>query len=237
MAERVTWKRAIDVTASTLGILVASPVVAAVALGEMIEHRSTNIIFQQKRLGRDGKPFRVLKFKTIKNVRDADNKMLPEEHPERKPPFLRMLRKTGLDELPQLFNILKGDMSLVGPRPYPTSLMSPGDYKRSRIIQERQSVRPGLFCPNHAIADLRLRDTWLEQLDNDIGYVRNHVVFNDFMIITKALVTKMQNGHPEAGLPVPFKQFCENSSEIKAWEEKIIQSQTVKPSQNVPVLA
>ena len=236
MINKMFVKRVADITIATCGIAIASPVMAAVALGEILEHRNFDIIFQQKRLGKDGIPFRVLKFKTIKNARDENNKWLPEEHPKRKTPFLRMLRKTGLDELPQLFNIVKGDMSLVGPRPYPTGLISPGDYKRSPIIQERQSVRPGLFNVNHMIPHARNVD-WLERLENDVTYVRELDVVYDFKVIAKSLLTMVGHGHHEAGVPIPFKRFRENSPEILSLEQKIAKSRAVSATQKMPLFS
>jgi lipopolysaccharide/colanic/teichoic acid biosynthesis glycosyltransferase len=122
---RVLYKRLLDLVLTTLLLVLFSPVLVSLALLVWLKYGSP-ILFRQKRPGLHGQPFILFKFRTMTDERDADGKTLPD--PQRLTPFGRFLRSTSLDELPELFNVLKGEMSLVGPRPllmqYPISALS-----------------------------------------------------------------------------------------------------------------
>jgi exopolysaccharide biosynthesis polyprenyl glycosylphosphotransferase len=119
-AFRSRWwevKRAIDVAASVAALLALAPLLAVCALGVRVEG-GPGVIFKQSRVGLDGRPFQVLKFRSLKPVDEGESRTQWNiAHDKRLGPFGRFLRKSSLDELPQLWNILRGDMSLVGPRP------------------------------------------------------------------------------------------------------------------------
>ena len=130
------FKRFFDILASFLGLLVLGPVIAVVAL---LVHRNLGspVLLRQVRPGRYGKPFEMIKFRTMRNAADANGKPLPDA--ERMTPFGRFLRSSSLDELPELWNVLKGDMSLVGPRPLLMEylpLYNPEQYRRHEVRQE-----------------------------------------------------------------------------------------------------
>ena len=107
-------KRIFDIIASFIGLLILSPVLFLLAIIVKIKHGSP-ILFKQTRPGKDGKPFTFYKFRTMSNKSDEEGNLLPDQ--DRLTKFGTFLRKTSLDELPSLFNVLKGDMGLVGPRP------------------------------------------------------------------------------------------------------------------------
>ena|GEM_PF-6862749 len=107
-------KRLFDIVASFFGLLLLSPVIAIVAW-QIRRKLGSPVLFRQVRPGKDGKPFEMIKFRTMRDAVDANGNPLPDE--ERMTPFGSFLRSSSLDELPELWNVLRGDMSLVGPRP------------------------------------------------------------------------------------------------------------------------
>ena len=130
-------KRLMDITISTLALAMLSPVLAVVAL--MVRQRlGSPVLFRQVRPGQGGKPFEMLKFRTMRDAAAPDGQPLPDA--ERLTPFGRFLRSTSLDELPGLWNVLKGDMSLVGPRPLLVEYLPLYTPKQAR----RHEVRPGV---------------------------------------------------------------------------------------------
>ena len=130
-------KRPMDIVLSFIALLALSPVILAVALLVRIKLGSP-VIFKQKRPGLNEKIFTIYKFRTMTDKRDKKGNLLPDE--ERLTGFGKFLRSTSLDELPELFNVLKGDMSIVGPRPLLTEYLP--YYTESE--KQRHSVRPGL---------------------------------------------------------------------------------------------
>src|SRR5690625_4863871 len=107
-------KRVFDLTASTAGLLVLSPVLAGLALAVRVKLGSP-VFFRQVRPGLAGRPFEMVKFRTMRNAHDSNGNLLPDD--QRMTPLGSFLRSSGLDELPELWNVIRGDMSLVGPRP------------------------------------------------------------------------------------------------------------------------
>ena len=107
-------KRLFDILASLFGLILLSPVIAVVAW-QISRKLGSPVLFRQVRPGKDGKPFEMIKFRTMRDAQDANGNPLPDS--ERMTPFGSFLRSSSLDELPELWNVLKGDMSLVGPRP------------------------------------------------------------------------------------------------------------------------
>lgn len=160
-------KRCLDFLLSLCGIIVLSPVLLVVALLVRVKLGSP-VLFRQERPGRHEKIFTLYKFRTMTDERDEDGNLLPDDR--RLTGFGKMLRSTSLDELPELFNILKGDMSVIGPRPLLVRYLPRyNDFQR-----QRHNVRPGLT----GLAQINGRNaiTWEEKFAYDVEYV-NHLTF------------------------------------------------------------
>ncbi|HET7553565.1 MAG TPA: sugar transferase [Gemmatimonadaceae bacterium] len=156
------WKRAIDLTASAAGLVILSPILVILAL--LIRARlGSPILFRQTRPGLHARPFIILKFRTMRDERDARGNPLPDG--ERLPPLGRFLRSTSLDELPELWNVLRGDMSLVGPRP----LLMEYIPLYSRGQARRHEVRPGIT--GWAQVNGRNSLGWSDRFALDVEYV------------------------------------------------------------------
>lgn len=167
-------KRCLDFLLSLLAIIILSPVILITALVVRIKLGGP-VLFCQIRPGKNGKLFRMYKFRSMTNEKDAEGKLLPDE--VRLTSFGKKLRATSLDELPELFNILKGDMSIVGPRPQLVRDMVFMTPEQNR----RHEVRQGLT----GLAQIKGRNaiTWEEKLTYDIEYVDHISFWNDVKII------------------------------------------------------
>lgn len=167
-------KRCLDFLLSLLSIIILSPVILMTALVVRIKLGGP-VLFCQIRPGKNGKLFRMYKFRSMTNEKDAEGKLLPDE--VRLTSFGKKLRATSLDELPELFNILKGDMSIVGPRPQLVRDMVFMTPEQNR----RHEVRQGLT----GLAQIKGRNaiTWEEKLAYDIEYVDHISFWNDVIII------------------------------------------------------
>lgn len=167
-------KRLFDLIASLIGLLVLSPAMFFVAW-IISKKLGSPVLFKQVRPGKDGKPFEMVKFRTMRDAVDAQGNLLPDS--ERLTPFGSWLRSTSLDELPELWNVLKGDMSLVGPRPLLMeylSLYSPEQYRR-------HEVRPGVT--GWAQVNGRNAISWEEKFKLDVWYVNNQSFWLDLKIM------------------------------------------------------
>lgn len=172
-------KRAIDILVSFIGLLVLSPVLLVIAILIRIKLGSP-IFFTQDRVGKDGKIFKMIKFRTMLDATDKFGELLPDE--ERLTSFGKLLRSTSLDELPELINVFKGDMSLVGPRPLLVKyieLYSPTQWRR-------HEVRPGIT--GWAQVNGRNSITWSKKFELDVWYVDNISIFLDFKILIMTIV-------------------------------------------------
>ena len=185
-------KRFFDIVVSILALLVLSPVLAILAF--QVRHKlGRPVVFRQTRPGLHERPFAILKFRTMTDDRDADGSLLPDS--DRLPPFGRFLRSTSLDELPELWNVLKGDMSLVGPRPLLMEYLELYSDEQAR----RHEVRPGIT--GWAQVNGRNALTWEDKFSLDVWYVDNHSLWLDLkiLILTIAKVFKRegvsQDGH------------------------------------------
>jgi lipopolysaccharide/colanic/teichoic acid biosynthesis glycosyltransferase len=168
------FKRLIDVAGSALALLVFSPVMILVCISLYIANAG-KVFFTQVRPGKDGKPFRILKFKTMNDKRDSEGILLSDK--ERLTKIGAFVRGSSLDELPQLINVLKGDMSLIGPRPL---LMQYLDIYTDEQ-KHRHDVRPGIT--GWAQVNGRNNITWTDKLEYDVWYVRNCSFALDLRIV------------------------------------------------------
>lgn len=167
-------KRLFDIFASFFGLVVLSPVIAIVAW-KIRKNLGSPVLFKQVRPGKDTKPFQMVKFRTMRDAVDAAGNPLPDS--ERLTPFGNWLRSTSLDELPELWNVLKGDMSLVGPRPLLMEylpLYNPEQYRR-------HEVRPGVT--GWAQVNGRNAISWEEKFKLDVWYVNNQSFWLDIKIL------------------------------------------------------
>ena len=162
------FKRAIDIAASGSALLVLSVPLAAVTVWLHFANKGAGAFFFQERPGKGGRIFKVVKFKTMTDERDSDGRLLPDA--QRLTKVGRFVRSTSIDELPQLWNVLKGDMSLIGPRPLLVQYLPRYSEKQSR----RHEVRPGIT--GWAQCHGRNSISWKEKFDLDVWYV-DHISF------------------------------------------------------------
>lgn len=168
------FKRLFDVAGAALGLLLLSPVMLTVAV--CVRRRmGPPAVFVQTRAGRGGRPFALYKFRSMTDERDPEGNLLPDA--ERLTPLGRFLRRTSLDELPQLWNVLRGDMSLVGPRPLLTQYVPLYDARQ----RKRLDVRPGIT----GWAQVNGRNTlsWPAKFELDVWYVEHRSTGLDLKII------------------------------------------------------
>lgn len=171
-------KRLIDITASGAALAVLSPVLAVTAY-KVKKNLGSPVLFKQTRPGLDGKPFEMIKFRTMKDATDKDGNLLPDS--ERLTPFGQKLRSTSIDELPELWNVLKGDMSLVGPRPLLMEYLPLYNSEQAR----RHNVRPGVT--GYAQVNGRNAISWEQKFALDTWYVNNQSLWLDFKILAKTV--------------------------------------------------
>lgn len=162
------FKRAIDVVASGGALVVLAVPLAAVAVWLHFANKGAGAFFLQERPGKDGKIFRVVKFKTMTDERDAEGRLLPDA--ERLTKVGRFVRSTSIDELPQLWNVFKGDMSLIGPRPLLVKYLPLYSAEQAR----RHEVRPGIT--GWAQCHGRNAISWQKKFELDVWYV-DHISF------------------------------------------------------------
>lgn len=167
-------KRGIDIFVATTALLILSPILLIIACFVRINLGSP-ILFCQPRPGMSGKPFDMVKFRTMQNIQDQNGDLLPDS--ERMTSLGRFLRTSSLDELPELFNVLKGDMSLVGPRPLLMEYLPLYSERQHR----RHEVRPGIT--GWAQINGRNAVDWEEKFNFDVWYVDNRSLSLDLKIL------------------------------------------------------
>jgi sugar transferase EpsL len=172
-------KRSLDILTAGLGLLILSPLLIVIFLLILIQ-MGRPIIFKQMRPGLNGKPFYMYKFRTMTNEKDEQGNPLSDE--QRLTRLGRFLRSTSLDELPELFNVLKGDMSLVGPRPLLMQYLARYTPEQAR----RHEVKPGIT--GWAQVNGRNAITWEEKFALDVWYVDNRSFWLDMRILAMTVV-------------------------------------------------
>ena len=197
-------KRPQDFCCALIALVVLSPVMLVIAI--LVRTRlGRPVIFTQERPGRDGRIFRLRKFRTMTDARDEKGDLLPDE--QRLPPFGRKLRSTSLDELPELLNILRGDMAVVGPRPLLVKYLGRYNERQAR----RHEVRPGFT----GLAQVRGRNaiSWEEKFDWDVKYVDRITFLGDWRIIAETVRTVLKREGISSGASVTMEEFM--GSEVK----------------------
>lgn len=191
-------KRVFDIVVSTLMIICLAPVFLVVAVLVRV-FMGKNVLFRQQRPGLNGKIFSLYKFRTLGEGRDSDGKLLPDELRTNR--FGLWLRATSLDELPGLFNVLKGDMSLVGPRPLLVDYLPLYSEQQAR----RHEVRPGIT--GWAQVNGRNALSWEQKFDFDVWYVDNHSFSLDIKIMLMTVVKVLKRDSISADGVVGMERF------------------------------
>ena len=171
-------KRLLDILIASTALLLLSPLYAFVAY-KVKKNLGSPVLFRQVRPGLHGKPFEMIKFRTMRDALDAQGNPLPDS--ERLTPFGKMLRSSSLDEMPELWNVIKGDMSIVGPRPLLTEYLPLYNTEQAK----RHNVRPGMT--GHAQVNGRNAIGWEEKFKLDTWYVENQSTRLDFKIMFKTV--------------------------------------------------
>ncbi|NCU24680.1 sugar transferase [Acinetobacter haemolyticus] len=171
-------KRLLDIIIASIALILLSPLYAYVAY-KVKKNLGSPVLFRQVRPGLHGKPFEMIKFRTMKDALDEQGNPLPDS--ERLTPFGKMLRSTSLDEMPELWNVIKGDMSIVGPRPLLMEYLPLYNKEQAK----RHDVRPGMT--GHAQVNGRNAISWEEKFKLDTWYVENQSIWLDFKIMLKTV--------------------------------------------------
>lgn len=190
------FKRLFDIIASASGLIILSPVFLILAY-LIRKNLGAPVFFTQERPGKDGKPFKMIKFRSMRDAIDKDGNPLPDS--ERLTPFGKKLRAASLDELPELWNVLKGDMSLVGPRPLLMSYLPLYNDFQFR----RHEMRPGVT--GWAQVNGRNAISWDEKFAYDIWYIDHFSLWFDmkilFLTIKKVFIKEGISAEGEATMP------------------------------------
>lgn len=172
-------KRLVDLVVAFIALLILSPIFIITAY-KVRKNLGSPVFFYQERPGKNGKIFKMIKFRSMKDIYDQDGRPLPDE--QRITPFGQKLRATSLDEMPQLINVLKGDMSIVGPRPMLKEFVALYSPEQARRLE----VRPGMT----GLAQVSGRNEldYQERFKCDVWYVNNHNLWIDFKIMFKTVI-------------------------------------------------
>lgn len=207
------FKRFFDFTLSLLAIIILSPLLLILSL-VVLCNMGAPILFKQKRVGKNEKIFTMYKFRTMNNKKDADGNLLPDE--QRVTKFGKFLRSTSLDELPELFNILKGDLSIIGPRPLLVEYL-PYYTEEER---HRHDVRGGLTVPE-VLYD-NVTPTWEEQFSYEVDYAKNVTFGLDIKILFYTVRNLFKRNKTDYGSYVRKSLVEERAQEVGQVEEAAI---------------
>ena len=200
------FKRLFDIVASASGLIFLSPVFL-ILIYLIRKNLGEPVFFTQDRPGKDGKPFKMIKFRSMRDAVDKDGNPLPDS--ERLTPFGKKLRATSLDELPELWNVLKGEMSLVGPRPLLMSYLPLYNEFQNR----RHEMRPGVT--GWAQVNGRNALSWDEKFAHDIWYIDHYSFWLDmkilFLTVKKVFIKEGISAEGEATMPY----FTGNDTDAK----------------------
>ena len=181
----IKLKRLLDIIIASIALILLSPLYAFVAY-KVRKNLGSPVLFRQVRPGLHGEPFEMIKFRSMKDAVDAQGNPLPDS--ERLTPFGQMLRSTSLDEMPELWNVIKGDMSIVGPRPLLMEYLPLYNQEQAK----RHKVRPGIT--GYAQVNGRNAISWEKKFELDTWYVENRSLWLDFKIMLKT-VQKVLSKH------------------------------------------
>ena len=200
------FKRLFDIIASASGLIFLSPVFL-ILIYLIRKNLGEPVFFTQERPGKDGKPFKMIKFRSMRDAVDKDGNPLPDS--ERLTPFGKKLRATSLDELPELWNVLKGDMSLVGPRPLLMSYLP----LYNEFQYRRHEMKPGVT--GWAQVNGRNALSWDEKFAHDIWYIDHYSFWLDmkilFLTVKKVFIKEGISAEGEATMPY----FTGNDTDAK----------------------
>lgn len=201
---RKFFKRVFDFILSLMAILLLSPIILILIIAGII-NMGGNPFFTQKRPGKDGKIFKLVKFKSMNNKRDENGELLPDEL--RLTAYGKFIRNTSLDELPELINILKGDMAIVGPRPLLVRYLTRYNATQAR----RHEVRPGLT----GLAQVNGRNaiSWEKKFKYDVEYVDNVSLFLDIKIILKTVLKVLARDGISSETSATMEEFMGQTKE------------------------
>lgn len=183
-------KRMIDLLLSIIAIIILSPVLLVVIIMELIFH-GIPVFYKTQRPGKNGELFTIRKFRSMTNERDENGNLLPGN--KRVTKFGRFLRRTSIDELPELFSVLLGDMSIVGPRPLLPEYMT----RYSKRHMCRHQVKPGLTCArikHYKGEEIPNTWTWNDQFENDIWYIEHISLWVDIKMFFAIIKTVIVGG-------------------------------------------
>ena len=199
------FKRLYDILLSGIAIIVSSPILLILIIIGAITMRG-NPFFTQQRPGKNEKVFKLIKFRSMDNRKDENGNLLPDE--KRLNSYGRFIRKTSLDELPELFNIFIGNMSIIGPRPL---LIKYLPYYTDEE-RKRHNVRPGLtgYAQTHG----RNNVVWEERFEEDIFYVNNISLKMDISIIFKTIMVVLSRSNVEVNAIKDFDEYRKEQNEI-----------------------
>ena len=192
-------KRVFDFSIALFAIVIASPLMITVAVWLHFAKKGAGVFFLQERLGLHGKIFKVIKYKTMTDEKDSNGELLSDE--KRLTPIGKFIRSTSIDELPQLINVLKGDMALIGPRPLLVKYLPLYSKKQAR----RHEVRPGIS--GWAQCHGRNAISWTQKLEYDVWYVDNISLWTDIRIIWKTIISVVQRDGISAENNVTIDDF------------------------------
>ncbi len=199
-------KRSLDIIIASTALILLSPLYLYVA-HKVKKNLGSPVLFRQIRPGLHGKPFEMIKFRTMKDALDEQGNPLPDS--ERLTPFGKMLRSTSLDEMPELWNVIKGDMSIVGPRPLLMEYLPLYNTEQAK----RHNVRPGMT--GYAQVNGRNAISWEQKFKLDTWYVENRSLWLDFKIMLQTVKKVIAKDDINEAGEVTMTKFTGTTSEEK----------------------